>query len=187
MGIAQVFSAQDGLSNFQENVLNKINALTRRVDILYANIFRCPTEKSGYRILEGQCYFFEKVDRDYSATQSYCKTAFGPNIVGKLWEPKSLKINSVVGAEAGNIFGYGYGFWIGISNDGKFRYQSSGETAAWNIGFPVPLPYLNENQKTGFIGTTHCLQYSLYTSTWMTSAFCTGSSDQTYTVCEIDN
>ena len=33
--IAQVFSAQDGLSNFQENVLNKINALTQKVDILF--------------------------------------------------------------------------------------------------------------------------------------------------------
>ena len=33
--IAHVFSAQDGLSNFQENVLNKINALTRRVDFLF--------------------------------------------------------------------------------------------------------------------------------------------------------
>ena len=36
--IAQVFSAQDGLSNFQENVLNKINALTHRVDILFSKI-----------------------------------------------------------------------------------------------------------------------------------------------------
>merc|ERR1712008_120923 len=84
--------------------------------------FRSPTENSGYRILEDICYFFEKVDRDYSATQEYCKSAFGPNVLGKLWEPKSLKINNVVGAEAKNIFGTfrtsHYGFWIGISNDG---------------------------------------------------------------------
>merc|ERR1712008_532713 len=130
--------------------------------------FRCPTENSGYRILEDRCYFFEKVDRDYSATQEYCKTAFGPNVVGKLWEPKSLKINNVVGAEAKNIFGTsysGYGFWIGISNDGKFRYQSSGETATWDM------PYYNDGQKTDPIGTRYCL-YMLY-SKWMTGCFCT--------------
>ena len=32
--IAQVFSAQDGLSNFQENVLEKINILTEKVDTI---------------------------------------------------------------------------------------------------------------------------------------------------------
>ena len=117
----------------------------------------------------------------YQATQTYCKTAFGPNIVGKLWEPKSLKINSVVGAEAENIFGRYVGFWIGISNDGKFRYQSSGETAAWDM------PYYDEEEKTGSIGTTYCLNYELFIHKWDTSASCTGSYWKTYTVCEIDN
>jgi len=144
--------------------------------------FRCPTENSGYRILEDRCYFFEKVDRDYSVTQEYCKTAFGPNVVGKLWEPKSLKINNVVGAEAENIFGYNRYFWIGISNDGKFRYQSSGETATWDM------PYYNKYQKTGRIGTSFCLYYNLYDSKWRTGSFCTGSGVyELYTVCEIDN
>merc|ERR1712129_432760 len=124
--------------------------------------FRSPTENSGYRILEDRCYFFEKVDRDYSVTQEYCKTAFGPNVVGKLWEPKSLKINNVVGAEAKNIFGSSRydGFWIGISNDGKSRYQSSGEAATWDM------PYYDEDHKTRRIGTRYCLYYSLYYSKW---------------------
>ena len=117
----------------------------------------------------------------YQATQTYCKTVFGPNVVGKLWEPKSLKINNVVGAEAKNIFGSTNGFWIGISNDGKFRYQSSGETAAWDM------PYNSEDQKTGNIGTTFCLYYSLFSSNWATNVFCIGSPFQTYTLCEIDN
>ena len=116
----------------------------------------------------------------YKATQTYCKTAFGPNVVGKLWEPKSLKINNVVGAEAKNIFGSGR-FWIGISNDGKFRYQSSGETAAWDM------PYKNEEEKTGHIGTRYCLRYNLYPSKWYTNDYCTGSRYHIYTVCEIDN
>ena len=34
--------------------------------LIIADNFRCPTENSSYRILEGQCYFFGKVDRDYS-------------------------------------------------------------------------------------------------------------------------
>ena len=117
----------------------------------------------------------------YQATQTYCKTAFGPNVVGKLWEPKSLKINNVVGAEAKNIFGSSSRFWIGISNDGKFRYQSSGETATWDM------PYYNEYQKTGHIGTRFCLYHFPSDSKWRTNALCTGSSFQMYTVCEIDN
>ena len=120
----------------------------------------------------------------YQATQEYCKTAFGPNVVGKLWEPKSLKINNEVGTEAKDIFGSSSSsgsFWIGISNDGKFRYQSSGETATWGM------PYANEGQKTGRIGTRYCLYYDLSYSTWMTGNYCTGSSNQIYTVCEIDN
>merc|ERR1711935_49193 len=166
--IAHVCSAE--FLSFHEQVLaevlEKINTLTEKVDTLFElykqdfeDNFRCPTEKSGYRILEGQCYFFEKVDLAYSATQEYCKTAFGPNVVGKLWEPKSLKINNEVGTEAKDIFGSSSSsgsFWIGISNDGKFRYQSSGETATWDM------PYYNEYQKTGNIGTSFCLYYNLY-------------------------
>merc|ERR1712008_230677 len=115
-------------------------------------------------------------------TQEYCKTAFGSNVVGKLWEPKTLKINNVVGAEAKNIFGTSAYFWIGISNDGKFRYQSSGETATWDM------PYYNKYQKTGRIGTSFCLYYNLYDSKWRTGSFCTGSGVyELYTVCEIDN
>ena len=122
----------------------------------------------------------------YQATQTYCKTAFGPNVVGKLWEPKSLKINNVVGAEAKNIFGSYKFFWIGISNDGKFRYQSSGETATWDM------PYANEYEKTGRIGTgdlgkRFCLFYALRYSNWYTGASCTDDFSQYYTVCEIDN
>ena len=89
-------------------------------------LFRCPTEKNGYSILEGQCYFFEKIDRDYSVTQEHCKAAFGPDVVGKMWEPQNLKINNVVSSEAKNIFGNSIydGFWIGITKDGQFKYLS---------------------------------------------------------------
>jgi len=190
--IVHVCSAQNGL-------LNQINTQTKEVETCKTEVetcktevktlktscldnFRCPTEKSGYRILEDRCYFFESVNRGYSATQEYCKTAFGPYVVGKLWEPKSLKINNVVVAEAKNIFGTSVaGIWIGISNDGKFRYQSSGETATWDM------PYYSEHQKTGNIGTRHCLFYNLNYSNWRTNASCTGSPWVIYTVCEIDD
>jgi hypothetical protein len=117
----------------------------------------------------------------YQATQEYCKSAFRPNVVGKLWEPKSLTINNLVGAEAKNIFGSSDNFWIGISNDGNFRYQSSGDTATWDM------PYYNEYAKTGNIGTRFCLYYYLGTSKWYTNVECTGSGNQIYTVCEVDN
>ena len=87
----------------------------------------------------------------------------------------------MVGAEAKNIFGSSSRFWIGISNDGKFRYQSSGETTTWDM------PYYDEYQKTGHIGTRFCLYHFPLDSKWRTNALCTGSSFKMYTVCEIDN
>ena len=87
----------------------------------------------------------------------------------------------MVGAEAKNIFGSTYGsFWIGISNDGKFSYQSSGETAVWEM------PYYDDIQKTNNIGTEFCLKFSLYSSKWFTNADCTGDTKNIFTVCEID-
>ena len=110
-----------------------------------------------------------------------------------MWEPKSLKINDIVGAEAKNIFKY-EGFWIGISNDGNFRYQSNEENATWVGDMPYArlpyarLPYASENQKTGNIGTNYCLYYDLYDSKWWTDVSCiVDSYHQLYAVCEIDN
>ena len=152
--------------------------------------FRCPTEKNGFRILEGQCYFFEKVNRDYSVTQEYCKTAFGQDVVGKMWEPQSLKINNVVSSEAKNIFGTSTydGFWIGITKDGQFKYESSRETAVWEM------PFYNDDHKNQAawgcpkcLEWGYCLYYNLGTSKWSTDAYCTGDTYfEPFTVCEID-
>jgi len=152
--------------------------------------FRCPTEDDRYRILEKQCYFFNKIHRDYSDTEYFCKTAFGPNVVGKLWEPKNLRINNVVGAEARKIFGrqdpypgQNY-FWIGISNNGELIYQSSGETAAWEDDMPFNFKI------TDLIGSRWCLTYYIGRKKW-DKHFCTWSRYQShedqYSVCEIDN
>ena len=161
-----------------------VNGLEKRVKALeniYAE-FQCPTEKNGYRLIENQCYFFDRINRDYKIAQEKCKTVFGSNFIGKMWEPQSLHINNVVSSEAKSIFGTSvdHRFWIGITNDGNFRYQSTGVPAEWRM------PYYSDTEKNGYIGTTHCLHYYLMDSTWRTSDFCTGSTFQHFTVCEID-
>merc|ERR1712008_13244 len=97
-----------------------------------------------------------------------------------MWEPQSLQIN-VVGAEAKSIFGTARysGFWIGITNDGDFTYQTNNKPAVWEM------PYWAENDRTGRIGTTKCLFYYLYVSKWSTDGLCTGDSN-CFTACEVD-
>merc|ERR1711862_846955 len=125
-----------------ENVKEEVSELSGQMK---KTLYRCPTEKNGYKLLAYQCYFFEKVNRDYGVTQEKCKSAFGPNVIGKMWEPKSLLINNVVGNEARSYFGQANGdrFWIGITNDGLFRYQSNRESATWNS----VMPFRDENEK----------------------------------------
>merc|ERR1712008_274175 len=159
---------------------NSINGLEKRVKVLENKLkFRCPTEKNGYKLLENQCYFFEKVNRDYGVTQEYCLTAFGPNFAGKMWEPQSLQINNVVGAEAERILGKSKYVWIGITNDGLYKFQSNGVPVAYEM------PYAYESHRTNYIGTNYCLAYYLVISKWDTS-YCLGSSTQHYTVCELE-
>ena len=106
-----------------------------------------------------------------------------------------MKINNVVGAEAENIFGNSLkdGFWIGITpiegtNNEQFKYESSGETAVWEM------PFYNDDHKNQVgwgcpkcLEWGYCLYYNLGTSKWSTDAYCTGDTYfEPFTVCEID-
>ena len=82
-------------------------------------------------------YFFDRINRDYKIAQEKCKTVFGPHFAGKMWEPQSLHINNVVSSEAKSIFGTSvdHRFWIGITNDGNFQYESTGVPADWKMPY----------------------------------------------------
>ena len=98
----------------QHNVVNGLEERVKALENIHAD-FQCPTEKNGYRLIENQCYFFDRINRDYKIAQEKCKTVFGPHFVGKMWEPQSLHINNIVSSEAKSIFGTSvdHRFWIG--------------------------------------------------------------------------
>ena len=107
-----------------------------------------------------------------------------------MWEPQSLKINNVVSSEAKNIFGTSIndGFWIGITKDGQFKYESSGKTAEWEMPF-----YDDAHKNQAAWGCPKCLEwgyclyYNMGSSKYSTDAYCTGdNSFEPFTVCEID-
>ena len=64
--------------------------------------------KKGFALFENRCYYFARniwndssniYDRQantYSDTKRICKTVFGPNVVGKMIEPKSLGIMELI-------------------------------------------------------------------------------------------
>jgi len=70
--------------------------------------FDCPVMKKGFALFENRCYYFARNIWDdpsniydnqantYSDTKRICKTVFGPNVVGKMIEPKSSRITELI-------------------------------------------------------------------------------------------
>ena len=62
--------------------------------------------KMGFTLLDNHCYYFINgsdpsaeawtVTRTYSDTKRICKTAFGPNVIGKIIEPKSWEATDLI-------------------------------------------------------------------------------------------
>ena len=97
----------------------------------------CPTETSGYRLIEGNCYFFETTGKNYEAAKQNCQTKFKGK--GKMFEPKTLAINEKIHKIAIEDFTSHY--WVGVNDfqsDGTWVYTSNGSPipfdAPWQTG-----------------------------------------------------
>ena len=95
--------------------------------------FTCPTESStptsGYRKIDGKCYFMTKggchsiyPGCTFLQAQNQCKTVFGPGFHGHVFEPTTLEINNAVLKAAEDVMGHSRWFWIGVTNE-EFRYR----------------------------------------------------------------
>ena len=93
---------------------------------------QCPTEESGYRFIEGNCYFFEIIyEMNYEAAKQNCHTKF--NGMGKMFEPKTLAINEKVHEIALDLKRHHY--WVGVNdiqNEGTWVYTSDGSPIPFN-------------------------------------------------------
>ena len=99
----------------------------------------CPTEKAGYRLIEGICYFFETANKNYEAAKENCKRKF--NGMGKIFEPKTLAINEKIHKIAVDDFAK-YWYWVGVNDiqsEGTWLYTSDGSpipfSAPWGSGY----------------------------------------------------
>ena len=96
--------------------------------------FTCPTEKSteisGFREINGKCYFMTKGGCHniydgctFQQAQEQCETVFGSGFSGHVFEPTSLENNNAVLQAAKDVMGgKSRWFWIGVTN-GEFRYR----------------------------------------------------------------
>ena len=115
----------------------------------------CPTDIPNYSLVQGKCYFFETTKLDHQSARANCNAKFRSE--GKLFEPRSLEINSEVFFKAESEFGSlliksptGTGWllnsariWIGVSDiddDNIFKYTESKQvlnmTPSWAPGNP---------------------------------------------------
>ena len=108
----------------------------------------------------------------FQQAQDHCKTAFGAGIFGKVFEPTSIEDNDAVLKAAR---GFGYIFWIGVSNK-PLKYKSNKKLVSIST---IPWAY-GEPSKTA--NETQCLTASSSFLKWSASYPC--SQKAVFTICE---
>lgn len=101
-----------------------------------------PGGTGAYRLVNGQCYFFERTLMSYEEAKVNCGTKFNSS-GGILFEPKTSQIINNITDLSKSIFNNdnGYVSWIGVNDftkDGTFVYTSNNEP------FTIKLPWFSE-------------------------------------------
>ena len=94
----------------------------------------CPGGKM-FKLIDGKCYAYENVKRNFQATQTRCGQIFGNQAGGKIFEPRSDQVIKEV-LEYAKIAWAGDSntnpqLWMGITDEaseGNFVYHSDGQT-----------------------------------------------------------
>ena len=98
----------------------------------------CPASKE-FKLIQGKCYAFENVVRNFDDTQARCRQIFGNNIGGKIFEPQSDQVMLEVLKYAKNIWEpKSPQIWVGITDktsEGIFVYYSNGQSHRLPWGF----------------------------------------------------
>ena len=108
-----------------------------RLIVIIPGAQSCPTENENYKLIQGNCYFFEKSKQDFADAQENCKDKFTPDS-GKLIEPTTIESYIEIHATAKAVFGSGWlltGFKK-ANNNGKVEYSSTGvesQIQPWDV------------------------------------------------------
>ena len=127
----------------------------------------CPASKE-FKLIDGKCYAFENVKRNFDDAQARCGQIFGSNIGGKIFEPHSDQVMLEVLKYAKGIWEpISPQIWVGITDktsEGKFVYYSNGQSHTLPWGFAST----NDSNKNcvlvhwGYSQSTHGYYKKLY-------------------------
>ena len=137
---------------------------------------QCPTEESGYRFIEGICYFFESTNQmNYEAAKQNCHTKF--NDMGKMFEPKTLATNEKIHRIALGYFKSSH-YWVGVNDiqsEGTWVYTSDGSPIKFSPPW-LSLSYSSTGNK--------CVLLNDYNEIGKWGAYsCTNAF---YSICELE-
>ena len=96
---------------------------------------KCSNEPNTF-LIEGGCYLFNDVKKNYYDAISFCESKDVMGKTGRLVEPKTTTINKLIYDNAKTIFGDSFGYFIGvndISSEGTWVYSSTGLPATTTI------------------------------------------------------
>jgi len=55
------------------------------------HVAKCSGTNNQTKLILGSCYFFENSQKTFSSAKDFCRTAFGQDALGKLFEPTDLQ------------------------------------------------------------------------------------------------
>ena len=119
----QEFTTEGLFNNFKTELTNKIIAIQEQIQSLTTKPCALNNNDSRYRIIQNQCFYFEKVTKSFDNARANCKQKGG-----KLYEPedavKMKEIAKISHGTLGNVWA-----WIGITDiasEGNYVYDSNG-------------------------------------------------------------
>ena len=86
----------------------------------------CPVYDYRYKILDNQCFYFEKKSLNFDSANDNCQEKLGPS--GRLYEPKSVSEMKKVGKLGDEVFTLYAWVWLGVTDkriESQFAYNSN--------------------------------------------------------------
>ena len=95
----------------------------------------CPSNDSNYHMINGKCYYIQKVGLAWEKAKEGCRDKFV--LGGKLFEPSTWEESKAVYEFAKTYLrGQNTAFWIGVDDfgqDGSFKHSYTGQPISFNI------------------------------------------------------
>ena len=121
----------DNLANLPERIaiVKQLDEEAKRLAIAHEEAKRlCLAQNDPrYKILDNQCFYFEKNHLNFDSANDNCQEKLGAS--GRLYEPKSVSEMKKVGKLGDELFPSSDNVWLGITDkriESQFAYNSNG-------------------------------------------------------------